>query len=860
MQHISSLYLAVLSISLPMMMAISFENRTVEVGLSGVANDSSVFADYDNDGDPDLFAGGLWRNDGGVFTWVSSPLSGRGLFADFDNDGLLDFYSFAGSPMVYMQDLSEADGWRAASYLPSPPMTISQGAAIADFNGDSFLDVYVGGYEANLHDYQKDGMWFGNGDGTFNLVWTEPYDPWGWNLPARGITACDFDEDGDVDIYVSNYRLERNYLWVNDGNGNLTDYADSYNVDGIPDYYINSYGHTIGSSWGDMNNDGHFDLFVGNFSHSWDATQDLPFFMGNDIFSSGSFTDYSATAGLAWQESYASPNLVDVDNDASIDLFFTTVYAGDYPVLYQNDGGFAFHDVTAASGLSYVTETYQNAWADIDLDGDQDLMAGGNLYLNTTEGGNWLRVKLYGNGFTSNHDAIGAQVRIASISGTVSRQVESGTGEGNSNELVLHFGLGADPGPFNLDIRWPDGQIQSEENVDPNQAIEIDQCIDLDEDGFYGLGCSSGDDCDDGNATIHPTADELCDGVDNNCDGLVDDDSAIDIDAWYADADEDGYGDASSSTASCSAPMGYTADATDCDDANYAINPDANEICDTIDNNCDTRIDDDDPAVDVSTYSTWYADNDADGYGDLTTTIAQCESPSGHVADNTDCDDASPDVNPSVNEICDGIDNNCDGLTDSDDPMIDVSTYTTWYADSDGDGYGNPDETVAQCDALKGYTIDSSDCDDTNAAVNPSAIEQCDGIDNNCNGLTDDDDPDVDTTTYSAWYADTDGDQFGDLNALVSSCAPPEGYVADATDCDDMSNEIFPDAIEICDGQDQDCDGQVDENVCEPEAEPAPELELDPVDSEECGCSSSGGMAGWPILVTLLPWLRRRRT
>ncbi len=307
-------------------------------------------------------------------------------------------------------------------------------------------------------------------------------------------------------------------------------------------------------------------------------------------------------------------------------------------------------------------------------------------------------------------------------------------------------------------------------------------------------------DCDEGDATIHPGADELCDEVDNDCDGDVDEDSAVDALTWYEDSDLDSYGDASSITTACAQPSGFVADDQDCDDSDTAINPAATELCDSVDNDCDGDIDEDD-AADTST---WYADGDGDGYGDPDVTTAACTQPSGYLADASDCDDGDAAISPAATEVCDGIDNDCDGTADG----ASAVDATDWYSDADGDGYGDPATLERNCLAGSGHVADDNDCDDSDAAVYPGADEYCDGVDSDCDGDVDEDDA-LDVLT---WFADRDGDSFGDASSTDIDCAQPSGYVSDSTDCDDGDASINPDADEYCDGVDNDCDVSVDED------------------------------------------------
>ena len=335
---------------------------------------------------------------------------------------------------------------------------------------------------------------------------------------------------------------------------------------------------------------------------------------------------------------------------------------------------------------------------------------------------------------------------------------------------------------------------------------------DMDNDGYGDLGNSTTTcaqptshvtdttDCDDGDSAINPAADELCDAVDNDCDGDIDEDAATDAATWYADDDGDSYGDAGDTTAACYTPSGFVADSTDCDDDDAAINPAATEICDGADNDCDGDTDED-SAADATT---WYADMDADGYGDAATSTTTCAQPTSHVTDNTDCDDSDAAVHPGADEYCNGIDDDCDTSIDEDSAM----DAPTWYADDDGDGYGDPSDTSVACSAPTGTVSDDTDCDDADAAINPAATEICNGVDDDCDSSVDEDD----ASDASIWYADDDGDSYGDASDTSVACSAPTGTVSDDNDCDDSDAAINPAATETCDGADNDCDGATDED------------------------------------------------
>ena len=191
----------------------------------------------------------------------------------------------------------------------------------------------------------------------------------------------------------------------------------------------------------------------------------------------------------------------------------------------------------------------------------------------------------------------------------------------------------------------------------------------------------------------------------------------------------------------------------------------------------------------------WYLDADEDGFGDPDSTDIDCDQPSGYVSDATDCDDTMATTNPDALEYCDEVDNDCDGDTDEDDAV----NVTVWYSDADDDGYGDPDDFTESCDVPSGYVDNDEDCDGSDGAINPAATEVCDGQDNDCDELIDNDDDDVDSDTITTWYVDEDEDGYGSEDDTQDSCDAPSGFVSNNEDCDDDDDDINPDGEEVCD-------------------------------------------------------------
>jgi len=312
-------------------------------------------------------------------------------------------------------------------------------------------------------------------------------------------------------------------------------------------------------------------------------------------------------------------------------------------------------------------------------------------------------------------------------------------------------------------------------------------------------------DCDDGEAASNPDAVESCDGVDNDCDDIVDEVDAIGCAPWHADRDRDGFG-IPEAQCLCGATLPFTAESTDdCDDANPFVFPGSEEVCNGLDDDCDTDVDE---GV-TGQCSPFYKDGDHDGWGDTAESACLC-APDGEYTSTRpgDCDDTRTDIYPFADELCnDGVDDDCDGLTDEEGAL----GCTIYFRDGDGDLAGAPDDSRCLCepDVDAKYTaLAPGDCDDGDADVRPGAVEACNTVDDDCDGKTDE----AGATGCGPFLRDTDGDTWGVASDTQCLCGPTGVYSATrGGDCDDIEGDIHPLQPEVCDGLDNDCNGVADD-------------------------------------------------
>jgi hypothetical protein len=271
----------------------------------------------------------------------------------------------------------------------------------------------------------------------------------------------------------------------------------------------------------------------------------------------------------------------------------------------------------------------------------------------------------------------------------------------------------------------------------------------------------------------------LAGACDNGPDPVCSEQSKL---SGFTDADGDGFGDPATETRVCALKAGIVAVGRDCDDTNADVSPHGLEVCDGLDNDCNTTPDDGLPLA------TYFADADGDGFGNALAPVEACNQPPNAVFDASDCDDTRTDVNPLAPEVCDGnVDNDCDLLADDNDPDREISSTLYWYIDADNDGYGTEDLYMQACENPRPSDLvgNKDDCDDTDATLNPDAQEICNGFDDNCDQLFDESDPYLDQSTLASWWYDGDGDGAGDATVVVLACEQPWFYVNNDDDCDD---------------------------------------------------------------------------
>jgi len=444
-------------------------NQFRKITSGAIVNDGEnsvgcAWGDYDNDGDLDLFVANwvidnnfLYQNNGdGGFTRIieGAIVNGGDSFGstwgDYDNDGDLDLFvakRFRSDNLLY-QNNDDGTFTKITSGDIVNDGGDSHGSSWGDYDNDGDLDLFVANFSENNFLYQN------NGDGSFARILEGAIVNDGGN--SYGCSWADYDNDGDLDLFVANGHNQNNFLYQNNGNGTLTKITDGP--------VVNDVGDSRGSSWGDYDNDGDLDLFVtGENNFLYQNNDDGSF---TKITSGPVVNDAGDSRGSSWG---------DYDNDGDLDLFVT----GENNFLYQNNGDGSFTKITGGAIVNDGGNSLGSSWGDYDNDGDLDLFVanqGNNFfYQNNGNGNNWIDIRLVGT--VSNTAAIGAKVKVkATIKGKPIWQVQeiSGqTGYLSQNSLNAEFGLGDATLIDSIRIEWPSGEVNTLTNVPVNQFMPV---------------------------------------------------------------------------------------------------------------------------------------------------------------------------------------------------------------------------------------------------------------------------------------------------------------------------------------------------------------------------------------------------
>ena len=460
----------------------------------------SAWLDFDGDGDLDLFSVGIqvvhsfYRNEGqGRFADVTTLLGlddARGAWgvssADYDNDGDADLFATRDAwEGAVPNSLYRNDGDRFVDVAVSAGMGEAQAsftAAWADVDRDGHLDLYVA--NGVIGDGGRNNLWHNQGDGRFRDIGQASGTA--DSSKTIGTAFGDYDGDGYADLYVVNIGSP-NRLYRNEGDRTFVDRAARAGVvfpleGGYVTFFF------------DFNNDGELDLFASTMSayedvlNSWVEGRAIepnrPFLYLNN--GDGTFTDITVPAGLARSFGSMGIGVGDVDNNGFQDIYLANggpeMYRFEPNTLFLNQGDGRFVDVTDPAGVGNLGKGHGATFADFDGDGDLDLYAGlgghydadvwpNSLYRNEGPVGNYLRLKLVGT--ASNRAAIGARAVAYCNDRQVHGRMASGYGFGSSNEPTLHLGLGAAERVQRLDIFWPSGKHQTWEGIPVNRVLDI---------------------------------------------------------------------------------------------------------------------------------------------------------------------------------------------------------------------------------------------------------------------------------------------------------------------------------------------------------------------------------------------------
>ncbi|MBT3983857.1 MAG: CRTAC1 family protein [Bacteriovoracaceae bacterium] len=445
------------------------------------------WGDYNHDGFDDLLIDGpkLYKNLGGLgFSDVTEKagLSGikasGGSWADYNGDSCLDLFLFNEKDTVpnrlyksncdgTFKDVSDASGIALTAhqkrFCKLGKFTKSRSGAWLDYNADGNIDLYVTNGLCIKGAYFDDALYRNNGNGTFTEV-SKEVGIAGFGMPGRSAIPIDFDSDGDIDIQVTSYKMERNLLFENIGGTRFKEIGRDLNLAGVAPKYR---GHTISAGWSDLDGDGDWDNIQANLAHPryYKASNKTQILLqkadGKFESSMSDWTGLENRAGLRFQEIHAVPLISDFNLDGVPDLILTSGRERRTQDFYWGKGDGSFKIDTYFAGID-VGRSFYGAGissSDYDNDGDVDFYANGVNTYNGPISGNFVSIKVVGEKRV-NTAAIGTVVRVYAGGKLYLRQVEGASGKGGQNSLYLHFGLGDAKVISKIKLSFPGGQTK----------------------------------------------------------------------------------------------------------------------------------------------------------------------------------------------------------------------------------------------------------------------------------------------------------------------------------------------------------------------------------------------------------------
>ena len=748
---------------------------------------------------------------------------------DIDNNGFNDL-------MIGGQDnasflYADANGFEYREVV-DPTSIFCQRSTFVDINADGHLDAFVCNDVSTNHPYRNDG------EG--NMVLDQSFVPTPIGLAGNYVsTWVDYDNDDDLDVYISKCFLPStspddpeliNLLYNNDGNGNFTEVAEAAGMQDIAQTWVTLFE--------DFDLDGDFDAHILNHNNANRL-------MRNN--GDGTFTDVIAGSGLGEAPfNVLEAFTADIDNDGDMDILT------DLPQrIYYNNGDMTFTAQTAPFFLG--------AMGDLNADGFMDVLFADRIHYNLGNDNHWLRVNPVGR--ISNRNGIGAKMKLYGEWGMQVRELRSSQSWTPMSTLAMHFGIGAATSIDSLVIEWPSGMRSVITDPPIDTALTVDELdcpteeIMVEVDGptvfctgesttliapdGYDYLWSSGQTTQQITVTDPGFYTVIVTDAATGCDRIsrvvsIESPSGLDLDIDTPDGTTFCEGTPVRLSIDAGASVTWSTGETtptifvresgeysvefldDCGDlitlgpvtmtAVVAELPDIQNV--TVQSGSDVTLQAPGPGA-----IWWWGDETMGSFilsGVLTLT-------------NVTMDEsfyAQRVISLPSGETC-----------ASDRVLVTVTVVqgNVGYRDADGDSFGDPLTPVeyTSTDPPAGVVVNNLDCDDTDAFVNPDAVElEYDGKDNDCDPSTLDDDLDSDgipllddcddrdanVGAAPLWFLDEDGDGFGTLSNSIQSCTRPDGYAEMPEDCDDADASIYPGAAELCDDKDNDCDGQVDEN------------------------------------------------